>query len=166
MNKQQQEINLVKHNIGTLHNSKHYDQLQNVDSFLSTEKKETSFCKPWTRLNKMQKMQKLNEFAIQFQKKHDFDDERLESLKSYLRKALDQKKITKKNDIVYDSEKCIVTDIPNLQYNKISPRGKHGRFTIKASTSSGKNSTLKNLGIVKKKKKKRSKIEKNNELEN
>lgn len=157
---QNQEINLVKHNIGTLHNSKQYDQIQNVDSFLHSEKEETSFNKPWTRLNKMQKMIKLQEFSIEFQKKHKFDDDSVDTLKSYLKKALDQKKFSKKSDITYDSDKGIIVDIPNLQYNKTSPRSKNSRFTIKTSSSNGKNSTLKNLGIVKRKKK-RSKIDKN-----
>ena len=162
--KQQQEVNLVKHSIGTLHNNKTYDGEQNLELFLVEEKKD-DYCKPWARLNKMQKMTKLNEYADEYKKKHDLSDSCVKELRTYLRKALDMKKITKKSDINYDSEKGVITEIPNLQHTKSSPRGKPSRFTIKSSSTSGKTSTLKNLGIVKKKRKTKTKIDKNKELE-
>jgi hypothetical protein len=162
--KQQQEVNLVKHSIGTLNSDKKYDGEQNLDQFLHEEKKD-DYCKPWARLNKMQKMNKLNEYAGEYKNKHNLTDACMKELKIYLRKALDMRKITKKSDITYDSEKGVITQIPNLQHTKSSPRGKTTRFTIKSPNTSGKSSTLKNLGIVKRKRKQKTKIDKNKELE-
>lgn len=163
MNKEQQELNLVKHNIGTLNNDSNYEKIDNLQTYLNSEMDGT-YCKPWTKLNKMQKMEKLHEYAASYKNKNDIDEHLMEELKLYLRKALDQKKLGKRSDIEYDEETGIIKNIPNLTYHKSSPRSKAGRFTLKSS-SGGKSSTLKNLGIVKKKRKPKLKIDSNKELE-
>ena len=60
MSKEQQELNLVKHNIGATKGKRSsFQTATNVDDFLDKEKT-IDDKKPWNKLNKMQKIQKLS----------------------------------------------------------------------------------------------------------
>ena len=156
MSKEQQELNLVKHNIGATKGKRSsFQTATNVDDFLDKEKT-IDDKKPWNKLNKMQKIQKLSLYVKDVQKKHDMTPEQTQELKSYLKKAIDHKKLTRIKDVEYDVETALITNIPSLMVTKQSPRSKQFKFTLKATEQ--KKSTLKNLGIVKKKNKKNKPI--------
>ena len=82
--------------------------------------------------------------------------EQTQELKNYLKKAIDHKKLTRIKDVEYDFDKALITNIPSLMVTKQSPRSKQFKFTLKLNEQ--KKSTLKNLGIVKKKGKKNKPI--------
>lgn len=156
MNKEQQELNLVKHNIGITKGKRStFQTTTNIDDFLDKEKT-IDDKKPWNKLNKMQKLQKLSLYVKDIQKKHDMSSEQTQELKTYLKKAIDHKKLTRIKDVEYDVDKAIITNIPSLMVSKLSPRSKQFKFTLKLNEQ--KKSTLKNLGIVKKKGKKNKPI--------
>jgi hypothetical protein len=103
--------------------------------------------KPWNRLEKVQKIQKLNDYALEVSKKEGLNEEDIKLLKEYFRGCLDKKKLLKNTDVVYNKESNKIIDIPCLLINKKSSN-KHKRFTLK---NNEKNSSLKNLTVLKNK---------------
>ena len=75
--------------------------------------------KPWNRLTEIHKIIKIREFVG----KLNCSDENINNLKKILEKMVYEKKLTKKNTVVYDSKEGHIISIPILTY-------KNGEYVI------------------------------------
>jgi len=140
MSKDFNELKNIKYQ-NIFSNNKNIFSLDKVDKFLDNEIKNKNSSLPWSKLNKIQKMKKLNDYVDNvLVKKNKINNEQL---KKYLKTCLDKKYLLRIKDVIYDKEKQCITDIPNLIF-------KQNRYTLKVNDK--KTSTLKNLGYGKKKK--------------
>ena len=64
------------------------------------------------------RIKKLSQFAINYANKNDLTKKQASSLKSFLLKSLDRKKLHKTKEVNFDIEKQEITDIPGLNYSK------------------------------------------------
>lgn len=110
-----------------------------LNSMLAMEKKE-SITDSWQKVNKTNKLIKLKTFADEYCIAHDLSEDEKEILLTFLKDAMDKKKLHRVKDVVYDKVTGIVKDIPGLHYMK---NKKH--FTLRF-TNEKRVSTLKSLG--------------------
>ncbi len=110
----------------------------NIDNILEMEQTTTITQKPWNKLEKMYKIQKLNEYAEIFGEKEGLTLDKIEELKDYLLNSLNRKRFQRVKEISYDKEKSVIKSIIGLQINS------EKKFTLK-QTDHKKTSTLKNL---------------------
>ena len=97
----------------------------NIDEFLEREKMANKN-KPWSKLGKNQKIQKIKEYIQQFIKKHNCTMTEIENLKDYLVKCLERKKLQRVKDVVYDTKNGVIKAIPGLFFDK-----NKRKFTLK-----------------------------------
>ena len=127
----------------------------NIALFLEQEKKINSK-KPWSRLQKSSKIEKLKQFVDEYSKQKQFTKIESKKLNEFLILSLEKKKLQRTKDIIYDSKNGIIKSIPGLVVNKETKK-----FTLKRIDK--KKDTLKNsLAPIRKKrkKKKQTKIKK------
>lgn len=121
-----------------------------IQDFLNSEiqhsQRET---KTWNKLDKMSKTQKLYQYVDSIQEREELTNEEAQKLKSYLRTALDNKKLQRVKDVTYNKEDGVITDIASLCILKKENTHQIKRFTLKQTDK--KDSTLKNLGASRKK---------------
>ena len=103
------------------------------------DKKEDIQNEPWCKLNKTNKLAKLEKFVEEYKSKNDINIEEEELLVTFLKDCLDKKKLQRIKDVTYDKAYGIIKDIPGLIYIKSK---KH--FTLKNNDK--RVSTLKSLG--------------------
>jgi hypothetical protein len=97
----------------------------NIDDFLEREKL-VNENKPWSKLGKNQKIHKLTEYITQYKKKHNCTIAELETLKTYLIRCLERKKLQRVKDVVYDVKTGKIKSIPGLIFDKA-----RRKFTLK-----------------------------------
>ena len=161
-----QELQNIKYQTMLLnHNSKIYDtkpNIDNIEAFLEKEK-EANKTKPWSKLSKAAKLQKISEYVIEYSKEKELTEEQSNNLKKYLTQCLNRKKLQRQKDVVYDITTNKIKSINGLHYNKSS-----NRFTLRVKDK--KTSTLKSLPPKKnktqhkngkKRRRKKSKIDSN-----
>ena len=88
------------------------EDTSNIDGFLEKEKKNNQN-KPWSKLGKNQKIQKLTEYIQKITKKHNFTIDELENLREYLIKCIDRKKLQRVKDVTYDVKTGKIKAIPS-----------------------------------------------------
>lgn len=121
----------------------------NIDDFLAREKI-VNENKPWSKLGKNQKIHKLTEYITQYKKKHNCTIAELETLKTYLIRCLERKKLQRVKDVVYDVKTGKIKSIPGLIFDKT-----RRKFTLKKLDKN--KSSLKSLAPIKNKSKSKSK---------
>jgi len=114
----------------------------NIDSILEKEKNQSK-SEPWSKVDKTIKINKLREFSEKFGKEQNLSEKEIESLRSFLLSNLDQKKLLRAKDVLYDKTSGEITSIPCLVY---IPAVK--KFTLKRCEK--RQSTLKSLAPTKK----------------
>ena len=90
---------------------------------------------PWSRLQKMQKIDKLMAFCDEHAEKESMIDRQKMALRSYLRMALEQRRIHRAKDVDYDRTTGKVISVPGLKYHTST-----NKFTIKRDDTVVKNS--------------------------
>ena len=148
-----QELQNIKYQTMLLnHNSKIYESTpntENIEVFLQNEK-ESNKIKPWRKLGKATKLKKIYEYVLEYSKEKKLDEKQKETLKKYLVKCVERKKLQRQKDITYDMETSKIKSINGLIYNKTTHK-----FTLKRQDK--KSNTLKHLAPRKKVKKNRNK---------
>lgn len=159
------ELKNIKYQTMLLQNStKIYEttpNTENIEEFLEKEK-ELDNLKPWNKLNKFSKLQKLNQYCKEYGEENKLSEQEVKEMMKYLTACLERKKLTRQKDVTYDMEKNKIKLINGLTYNK-----SNNRFTLKRQEK--KTSTLKCLAPKnkttkrkdKRKRKKKNKIDKN-----
>lgn len=94
----------------------------------------------WTKLNKTTKINKLQEFALNYCENNN--NEHCD-LSQFLSNCIDRKKLLKSSDVTYDVDDQIIVSIPNLIY-----MSKTKKYTLKRPEK--RQSTLKSLSSKKK----------------
>jgi hypothetical protein len=109
----------------------------NIDDILENEKN-ASKSDPWNKLDKSAKVGKLKEFAGIHGKKENYTEQEIANLYQFLVSALDQKKLMRAKDVIYDKSTGAITSIPCLIYHT-----GFKKFTLKRCEK--RQSTLKSL---------------------
>ena len=84
-----------------------------LDNESSANKHET-----WTKLDKTQKILKINNYTTILKEKYSLSDNEIETVKKYFIKCLDRKNLMKSKDVVYCKEKNAIENIPLLFFNE------------------------------------------------
>jgi len=109
-----------------------------IDQMLENEKIQNKK-DAWNKIDKTVKIQKLHEFAERYGKEHTLPVKDIKSLKLFFNECLNNTKLQKTKDIVYDKEKGIVSSIPSLFFNSTNRA-----FTLK-NMDAKRVSTIKSL---------------------
>lgn len=109
----------------------------NIDDILENEKNANK-SEPWNKLDKSAKVGKLKEFAARHGKTENHTEEEITALYQFLVGALEQKKLMRAKDVIYDKATGMITSIPCLIYH-----AGFKKFTLKRCEK--RQSTLKSL---------------------
>ena len=109
----------------------------NIDMILEKEK-QTNKNDSWNKLDKTDKMQKLNIFAEKYGSDNNLSPQELLQLKSFFNDCLDKSKLNKTKDVIYDKDTKEIVSIPALHFNTINKN-----YTLRMDTK--RVSTLKSL---------------------
>ena len=112
-------------NGNNLNESKHSDNLSNLEKFLEVDKNNNQN-DPWSKLDKTVKTRKLAVFADNYAKEKNLDETEIQLLNSFLKECLDRKRLQRVKDVDYDRKTGEVKMITALSYHKGT---KH--FTLK-----------------------------------
>ena len=144
MSKDMKELKNIKYKSMNLNNNNYNNlsprdtnDVNNINDFLEKEK-QTHTNEPWNKLDKTIKMQKIRDFIDDYSTINNLTSKESKNLLLFLTTNLDQKRLTKSKDVIYDREKGIVKTIPCLLFNQISRK-----FTLKRCEK--RQSTLKSL---------------------
>ena len=97
--------------------TKSEDNLNSLDKFLENEKK-VNVNEPWCKLNKAEKIKKLNVFAQSYKKDNNLSEEEFKLLINFFKETVDRKKLNKAKDVIWDKTTGNIKDIPCLVYIK------------------------------------------------
>jgi hypothetical protein len=109
----------------------------NIDDILENEKN-ASKSDPWNKLDKSAKIGKLKEFSVRHGKTENHTEQEITALYHFLVSALEQKKLMRAKDVMYDKTSGTITSIPCLIYH-----AGFKKFTLKRCEK--RQSTLKSL---------------------
>ena len=109
----------------------------NIDDILENEKNANK-SDPWNKLDKSAKVGKLKEFATRHGQKENHSEQEITALYQFLVSALEQKKLMRAKDVIYDKTTGTITSIPCLIYH-----AGFKKFTLKRCEK--RQSTLKSL---------------------
>ena len=125
------------------------DETSNIDTYLLKEQEMIGAGKkPWNKLEKITKINKLNEFVDDFSKTEDISIEISAEIKRYLRTSLERKRLQRIKDVTYDALKGKIVKIPGFTYNK-----KNNKYALRRVDK--KNSISKSLAPQKQKTKRK-----------
>ena len=116
--------------------------ISNIDLFLEKESKMNKL-EPWCKLDKTDKISKLNSYINELNIKHKLTICEKDELKIYIQSCLDKRNLSKVKEVQYDKESGIIKNIPALFFNKDTRK-----FSLKKSDKYV--STTKALGPRKK----------------
>ena len=96
-----------------------YENTKNekISNFLELESNNNKI-ETWTKLDKTQKIMRLNIYADTLIQKYNLNDIEVSNLKKYLIKCLERKNLTKTKEVLYNKEKNIIDNIPYLFFNE------------------------------------------------
>lgn len=97
--------------------TKSEDNLNSLDKFLENEKK-INVNEPWCKLNKSEKLKKLNIFAANYKSANNLSEDEFELLINFLKETVDRKKLNKAKDVIWDKNTGFIKEIPCLVYIK------------------------------------------------
>lgn len=90
--------------------------VENIDKFLDNEIK-LNKKEPWNKLDRSQKIEKLNNYIDLLKKNHSLTNQEIINLKKYFVNCLDRKSLNKVKDVEYEKEDGIIVNIPLLKFN-------------------------------------------------
>jgi hypothetical protein len=113
------------------------NDVNNINDFLEKEK-QTHTNELWSKLDKTIKMQKIRAFIDDYSTINNLSAKESKNLLLFLTTSLDQKRLTKAKDVIYDRDAGVIKSIPCLLFNQIQRK-----FTLKRCEK--RQSTLKSL---------------------
>lgn len=132
MSKEKQDLQNIKYKSMILSNNSYnnlspreINDVNNINDFLEKEKQQHTV-EHWSKLDKTIKMQKIRIFVEQYSKDNSLTAKDSKNLITFLTTSLDQKKLSKTKDVVYDKSTGIIKSIPCLLFNTT-----HRKFTLK-----------------------------------
>ena len=106
-----------------------------IDKFLEDEKNKNKNAS-WNKLTKVDKINKLKTFSEEYGAENKLNESEIKELKTYLKSALDRKRLQNLKEVSYDKEIGKIIELTNLSYNKLNKK-----FTLKNNDK--KSSTIK-----------------------
>ena len=100
-------------------NTKNEVDVTHIENILSKET-ELNKLDLWTKLDKTDKITKLNTYGKKLCELHKLSEEEVNKLNIYFIYCLDRKHISKIKDVDYNRESGIINNIPNLVFNEDS----------------------------------------------
>jgi hypothetical protein len=144
MNKEMKDLKNIKYKSMLLSNSNYNNlsprdtnDVNNINDFLEKEK-QTHTNELWSKLDKTIKMQKIRVFVDDYSIINNLTAKESKNLLLFLTTSLDQKRLAKSKDVIYDRETGVIKSIPCLLFNQINRK-----FTLKRCEK--RQSTLKSL---------------------
>ena len=144
MNKEMKDLKNIKYKSMLLSNNNYNNlsprdtnDVNNINDFLEKEK-QTHTNELWNKLDKTIKMQKIRVFVDDYSTINNLTVKESKFLLSFLTTSLDQKRLSKSKDVIYDREIGVIKSIPCLLFNQINRK-----FTLKRCEK--RQSTLKSL---------------------
>ena len=144
MSKDMKDLKNIKYKSMLLSNSTYNNlspretkDVNNINEFLEKEK-QTHTNELWSKLDKTIKMQKIRVFIENYSTINNLTAKESKNLLSFLTASLDQKRLSKAKDVIYDRENGVIKSIPCLLFNQVSRK-----FTLKRCEK--RQSTLKCL---------------------
>jgi hypothetical protein len=144
MNKEMKDLKNIKYKSMLLSNNNYNNlsprdtnDVNNINDFLEKEK-QTHTNELWNKLDKTIKMQKIRVFVDDYSTINNLTVKESKFLLTFLTTSLDQKRLSKSKDVIYDRENGLIKSIPCLLFNQISRK-----FTLKRCEK--RQSTLKSL---------------------
>jgi hypothetical protein len=144
MSKEMKDLKNIKYTSMLLSNSTYNNlsprdtnDVNNINDFLEKEK-QTHTNELWSKLDKTIKMQKIRVFIEDYSTINNLTAKESKFLLSFLTTALEQKRLSKAKDVIYDRENGVIKSIPCLLFNQINRK-----FTLKRCEK--RQSTLKCL---------------------
>ena len=144
MSKEKQDLQNIKYKSMILSNNSYNNlsprdtnDVNNINDFLEKEK-QTHTSELWSKLDKTIKMQKIRVFVDDYSTINNLTLKESKTLLSFLTTGLDQKRLSKAKDVIYDRENGVIKSIPCLLFNQINRK-----FTLKRCEK--RQSTLKSL---------------------
>ena len=143
---------------------------EDINKYLDQEQnKGNKQHKAWSKLEKGMKQKKLYIYVEKLSKKYNLSSKELTNLKKYIKTQLERKKLQRIKDVIYDSIKGIIKDIPGLTFNEGNRKFILRKVDKKGSTlkslapknSSKRNSKTKRRRKIKTERKKRKKVRAN-----
>tara|TARA_Y100001980_G_C14519508_1_gene294807 strand:+ start:291 stop:821 length:531 start_codon:yes stop_codon:yes gene_type:complete len=92
------------------------NNIEKITNFLDNES-DANKKEPWIRLDKTQKIKKINIYINSLSIKYNLSNEEIKNLQQYLLRYLERKNLTKAKDVNYNKETGIIQNIPNLFFN-------------------------------------------------
>ena len=105
-------------NIVSLYSS-HAISSDKMDTMLEKEKQHNK-TESWNKLDKTQKIQKLNKYAEKYVKENKLSQPDMKSLKLFFIDCLEKNKLQKAKDVLYDKESQEITGVPALFYHSLN----------------------------------------------
>ena len=150
-NEKCQELENIKYKSMLLNPNSHKDytttaninDINNIEDILDKDS-ELSKLLPWNKLEKCQKVSKLNDFVDSYCATNKIIKQDEIELKKYLKEKIERKKLRTIKEVDYDKTTGIIKSIPGLIYNEKSSE-KVNKFTLKneEKQKSAKNKTKK-----------------------
>ena len=113
------------------------NDINDINMLLETEKQKSK-SESWSKLDKTMKIQKLHMFAEEYGRKSTLPVKEIKALKQFFTICLENDKLTKTKDVIYDKEKHEIVSIPSLFFNATNKK-----FTLRINEKHV--STLKSL---------------------
>jgi hypothetical protein len=104
---------------------------------LLTEESEIAFKKPWHRLERGLRLNRLRLFCDQMKDTKGLQEKETSALLTLLTKALEKKVLNSKNAVIYDTETEKITEIKNL----VTHQNAQGEYTFQILDKPIRNST-------------------------
>lgn len=107
-----------------------------IDNILENEKQKNKK-ESWNKLDKTQKIKKLLSFSNKYCEENKSDLYNVETLMFFFKKSLENNKLQKKKDLIYDKDTNEILEIPSLTFDS-------GNFSLR-NMDNKRISTLKSL---------------------
>jgi hypothetical protein len=126
-------------------------EYQKLDKILERENSNNKM-EIWSKLDKTQKILRLNNFADRYGQEHGFEPPEVRALKTFFVASLDKGKLQRVKDVIYDKERREIQSIPALVTDSTTTtvamatiNGSERHFTLR-NLDTKRVSTLKSLG--------------------
>ena len=158
MSKEMKDLKNIKYKSMLLSNSTYNNlsprdtnDVNNINDFLEKEK-QTHTNELWSKLDKTIKMQKIRVFIEDYSTINNLTAKESKFLLSFLTTGLEQKRLSKAKDVIYDRETGVIKSIPCLLFNQINrkftlKRCEKRQSTLKCLPPKRTNKTRDNKGI-------------------
>ena len=95
------------------------NNIDKITNFLENES-DANKKEPWIKLDKTQKIKKLNVFITKLSSEYNLTNEESKNFQQFLLRYYERKNLTKAKDVNYNKETGIINSIPNLFFNENS----------------------------------------------